>query len=88
MMVQEFGRKLYFEYWVTEFNLLQATITIDKFKFGNDVDFIDLVIYKGEEFYLSGKLYICFPKRRKQIYGHFEQIFKVCYIIYFKQKKH
>ena len=40
------GNKFDFEYWVSEFNLLQKTITIDKFKFGNEVDFMDLFIYK------------------------------------------
>ena len=40
------GNKLDFEYWVSEFNLLCDSITIDKFKFGNEVDFMDLYIYK------------------------------------------
>ena len=31
------GNKLDFEYWVSEFNSLRETITIDKFKFGNSV---------------------------------------------------
>ena len=39
------GNKLDFEYWVSEFNLLRDSIgTIDKFKFGNEVDFMDLYI--------------------------------------------
>ena len=45
-----------FEYWIHEFNLLRETITIDKFKYGNDVDFMDLFIFKGERFYVDGKL--------------------------------
>ena len=48
--------KFDFEYWVSEFNLLRKTITIDKFKFGNEVDFMDLFICKGEEFLRNGKL--------------------------------
>ena len=65
------GNKLDFEYWVTEFNLLQETITIDKFKFGNEVDFMDLFVYKGKEFYSCGKLDVSvFQNRRKQIYVH------------------
>ena len=40
--------------WI--FNLLRETITIDKFKYGNDVDFMDLFIFKGERFYVDGKL--------------------------------
>ena len=30
-----------FELWVDEFNLLRESITIDKFKYGNQVDFMD-----------------------------------------------
>ena len=50
------GSKLDFEYWVSEFNFLRETITIDKFKWGNEVDFIDLNIFKGDDFFLFGKL--------------------------------
>ena len=39
------GNKSDFEYWVSEFNLLRETITIDKFKFGNSVEFMDLYVY-------------------------------------------
>ena len=45
-----------FEYWIHEFNLLRETITIDKFKYGNNVDFMDLFVFKGERFYVDGKL--------------------------------
>ena len=50
------ANKFEFEYWVSEFNLLRETITIDKFKYGNDVDFMDLFIFKGERFYVDGQL--------------------------------
>ena len=33
--------KFDFEYMVSNFNLLQKTITIDKFKIGNEEDFMD-----------------------------------------------
>ena len=36
--------------------MLRETITIDKFKYGNDVHFMDLFIFKGERFYVDGKL--------------------------------
>ena len=36
--------------------VLRKTITIDKWKFGNHVDFMDVYIYKGEKFYSSGFL--------------------------------
>ena len=35
------GNKSDFEDWVSEFNLLRDSITINKFKFGNEVDFMD-----------------------------------------------
>ena len=49
------GNILDFEYWIEEFNLLRETITIDKFKWGNEVDFMDLNIYKGDDFFTFGK---------------------------------
>ena len=39
------GNKLDIEYWVLEFHLLHDSITIDKFKVGNTVDFMDLYMY-------------------------------------------
>ena len=60
------GNKLDFEYWVLEFNLLWQTITIDKFKFGiYEVDFIDLFIYKGKEFFI---LYISLFQKEENKY--------------------
>ena len=43
-----------FETWVNEFNLLRESITIDKFKYGNQVDFMDLFVFKGESFLENG----------------------------------
>ena len=34
----------------------RKTITIDKWSFGNHVEFMDLYIYKGNKFYTSGIL--------------------------------
>ena len=48
------GSKSDFEYWVSEFNLLRESITIDKFKYGDKVDFMDLVIFKGDKFASEG----------------------------------
>ena len=48
--------KTEFEKWVNEFNTLRETITIDKFKYGNEVDFMDLLIVKGDNFLNDGKL--------------------------------
>ena len=41
--------------WFNEFNLLGETITIDEFKYGNEVDFMDLFVFKGENFLDNGK---------------------------------
>ena len=40
---------------VQEFNLLRKTITIDKYKYGNEVDFIDLLVFKGDQFFIDRK---------------------------------
>ena len=48
------GSKKDFEYWVSEFNKLRETITIDKFKYGDAVDFMDLFILKGKKFESEG----------------------------------
>jgi len=48
------GSKTDFEYWVSKFNMLRETITIDKFKYGDEVDFMDLFIFKGEKFKYEG----------------------------------
>ena len=52
------GNKSDFEYWILEFNLLRETITIDKFKFGNMLDFMDLNIFKGNDCFSFGKLVV------------------------------
>ena len=44
-----------FEYWIHEFNLLRETITIDKFKYGSEVDFMDLFVFKGDRFFVDEK---------------------------------
>ena len=57
-----------FEYWIHEFNLLRETITIDKFKYGNDVDFMDLLVFKGERFYVDGKLDVSIFQKEENKY--------------------
>ena len=60
--------KTEFEMWVNEFNTLRETITIDKFKYGNEVDFMDLLIFKGDNFLDNGKFDIAvFHLRTKNI---------------------
>ena len=63
------GNKLDFEYWVSEFHLLRESIKIDKFQFGNRAEFMDLLIYKGDDFFNIGKIdiYLCFKKKKTNI---------------------
>ena len=45
-------------YRIEKFNELQKTVQIDKYNWGNSLAFMDLYIYKGDAFYLDGKLSI------------------------------
>ena len=42
-------------YWIEKFNGLRKTVQIDKYNWGNALDYMDLFIYKGSEFYEDGK---------------------------------
>ena len=44
------------EYWICQFNNLRETKKIDKWSFGNHVEYMDLYIYKGDKFYSHGFL--------------------------------
>ena len=44
----------FFPVTLSEFNMFQETITIDKFNIGDEVDFMDLFISKGEKFQSEG----------------------------------
>ena len=57
-----------FESWVNEFNLLRESITIDKFKYGNQVDFMDLFVFKGESFLENGKFDISVFQKEENTY--------------------
>jgi len=43
-------------YWIEKFNELRKSIKIDKYTWGNALDYMDLFIYKGKNFYEDGKL--------------------------------
>ena len=45
-------------YWIEKFNELRESIKIDKYNWGNALDYMDLFIYKGNNFYEDGKLSI------------------------------
>ena len=57
-----------FELWVDEFNLLRETIIIDKFKYGNEVDFMDLLVFKGDSFLDNGKFDISVFQKEENKY--------------------
>ena len=57
-----------FELWVDEFNLLRESITIDRFKYGNQVDFMDLFVFKGESFLDNGKFEVSVFQKEKNKY--------------------
>ena len=59
------SNKKEFSIRVNEFNCLRENIFIDKWQFGNNVAFMDLQIFKGENFYNGGKLSIKYIKNRK-----------------------
>ena len=42
-------------YWIEKFNELRKTVQIDKYNWGNALDYMDLFIYKGNDFYEDGK---------------------------------
>ena len=50
------GIKQDVEYWISQFNNLRKTIKIDKWSYGNHVEYMDLYIYKGDKFYSNGFL--------------------------------
>ena len=67
------ANKFEFEYWVSEFNLLRDTITIDKFSHGNSVDFMDLHIYKADDFASKGKFDISIFQKKCNKYMYILQ---------------
>ena len=62
------ANKTEFEYWVSKFNLLRDTITIDKFSYGDSVDFMDLHIYKADNFASTGKFDISIFQKKSNKY--------------------
>ena len=55
--------------WISEFNKLVESIVIDKFKYGSKVEYMVLVIYKGNRFH---KKFFFISKyiRRSRMYMH------------------
>ena len=48
------GSKKDVEYWISEFNNLLESMKIDKFKYGPRVEYMDLIIFKGNRFHEKG----------------------------------
>ena len=59
------GSKADIEYWILAFNSLVKSIKIDKFKYGSKVEFMDLVIFKGNRFRQKGLLDIKIFRKNK-----------------------
>ena len=59
------GNKKKFEYWVSQFNSLRHTVTIDKYSYGDYVEFMDLFIFKGDDFTASGKFDVTIFQTKK-----------------------
>ena len=62
------GSKKEFEYWVNQLNLLRDTVTIDKFSYGDCVEFVDLLIFRGDDFEISGKFDISVFQKEENKY--------------------
>ena len=67
------GSKTTVEYWISEFNKLVESIEIDKFKYGPRVEFMDLVIYKGNRFYNNGCFDIKIYQKEQNLYAYIPQ---------------
>ena len=59
-------------YWIEKYNELRKTVQIDKYNWGNALDYMDLFIYKGDAFHTDGKLFVSI---------HQKETFKFMYLI-------
>ena len=67
------GSKKDVEYWISKFNNLVKSITIDKFTYGPEVAFMDIVIYKGNRFYEKGFFDIKIFQKKQNFYAYIPQ---------------
>ena len=51
-------------YWIEQFNKLRKTVQINKYNWGNSLDYMDLFIYKSDAFYTDGKQSLFIKKRQ------------------------
>ena len=61
------GSKKDVEYWIKQFNGLRKTIKIDKWSFGNSVEYMDIYIQRRKVFFIWNFGFSYFPKRNKRI---------------------
>ena len=67
------GSKSDVEYWILNFNLLVESIKIDKFQYGSKVEYMDLVIFKGNRFYQKGLFDIKIFQKEQNLYAYIPQ---------------
>ena len=69
-----FGRtkesKANVEYWIKEFNNLVKSIKIDKFKYASKVEYMDLIIFKGNRFHQKGLFDIKIFQKEQNLYAY------------------
>ena len=67
------GSKTDVEYWIMEFNKLEKSIEIDKYTYGPKVEYMDIVIYKGDRFLKNGFFNIKFFQKQQNKYAYIPQ---------------
>ena len=67
------GSKADVEYWIQEFNNLVKSIKIDKFKYGSRVEYMDLIIFKGNRFYQKGLFDIKIFQKEQNLYAFIQK---------------
>ena len=61
------GSKKDVEYWINQFNGLRKTIKIDKWSFGNSVEYMDIYIYTKEKSFSQLEFWIFVFSKKKLI---------------------
>ena len=67
------GAKSDVEYCITAFNNLVQSIKIDKFTYGPRVEYMDLIIFKGNRFYQKGHFDIKIFQQKQNLYAYIPQ---------------
>ena len=67
------GSKADVEYWIQEFNNLVKSIKKDKFQYHSRVEYMDLIIFKGNRFYQKGLFDIKIFQKEQNLYSYIPQ---------------